>query len=91
MISAIAICCFGIAGLCGAYRLLVGPGLADRIMAMDVVLVSLMGAVTVHAARRNETTYLVLLVVLAIVGFTATVAASRFLEDRSILAEESPS
>jgi multisubunit Na+/H+ antiporter MnhF subunit len=84
MISAIAICCFGIAGLCGGYRLLVGPGLADRIMALDVTLISLMGAVTVEAARQDDTTYLVLLVVLAIIGFTATVAASRFLEDESI-------
>lgn len=85
MISAIAICCFGLTGLCSSYRLLVGPGLADRVMALDVTLISLMGAVTVDAARRDDTTYLVLLVVLAIIGFTATVAASRFLEDESIL------
>ncbi len=89
MISAIAISCFGLAGLCGAYRLLVGPGLADRVMALDVTLISLMGAVTVDAARRDDTTYLVLLVVLAIIGFTATVAASRFLEDESILRRKS--
>lgn len=80
MIAMAAICCFGIAGLCGTYRLLVGPTLGDRIIALDVALISLMGAISVDAARRNDTTYLVLLVVIAIVGFTATVAASRFLE-----------
>jgi len=42
-----------------------------------------MGAITIQAARSNNTTYLVLLVVLAIVGFTATVAASRFVEDET--------
>ena len=89
MISAIAICCFGIAGLCGSYRILAGPALADRVMALDVTLISLMGAVTVDAARRDDTTYLVLLVVLAIIGFTATVAASRFLEDASIFRRNS--
>ncbi|MEM7325145.1 MAG: monovalent cation/H+ antiporter complex subunit F [Actinomycetota bacterium] len=88
MISAIAISCFGLAGLCGVYRLLTGPGLADRVMAFDVALISLMGAVTVDATRRDDTTYLVLLVVLAIIGFTATVAASRFLEDESIFRRE---
>ena len=36
-----------------------------------------------HAARSGESIYLVLLVVLAIVGFTATVAASRFVEDEA--------
>ncbi len=71
---------FAIAGLCNGYRLLAGPSLADRIIALDVTLISLMGAITVDAARRNDTTNLVLLVVLAIIGFTATVAASRFLE-----------
>mgnify|MGYP000409788472 CR=1 FL=1 len=48
---ALAICGFVIAGLCGTFRLLIGPSLADRIIALDVTLVSLMGAITVDAAR----------------------------------------
>ncbi len=80
MTYTIALGLFLIAGLCGTWRLLVGPGLADRIMALDVTLMSLMGAITVHAASRNDTTYLILLVVIAIIGFTATLAASKFLE-----------
>ncbi len=83
MISAVAFGCFGLAGLCGAYRLLTGPELADRVIALDVILLSLMGAITVAAARSGDTTYLVALVVLSIVGFTATVAASRFVEDEA--------
>ena len=70
---------FLIAGLMGTIRLVRGPNLADRIIAMDVILVSLMGAIAVDAARRDDPANLVLLVVLAIIGFTATVAASRFL------------
>ena len=81
MILQVAIALFTISGLLGAYRILVGPELGDRIIALDVTLLSLMGAVTVDAARRDDTTYLILLVVIAIIGFTATVAASRFLED----------
>lgn len=80
MITAIAICCFGFGGLCGTYRLLAGPSLADRIIALDVTLISLMGAITVDAASSRDATNLIMLVVLAIIGFTATVAASRFLE-----------
>lgn len=76
----VAICCFAFAGLCSTIRLLRGPGLADRIMALDVTLICLMGAIAVDAARRDDTTNLVLLIVLAIVGFTATVAASKFIE-----------
>lgn len=78
--TTIALCLFAAAGLCGMYRLLVGPSLADRVMALDLTLIALMGAVAIDAARRDDATFLVLLVVIAIVGFTATVAASRFIE-----------
>ena len=82
--STVALWLFGLAGLAGTYRLLAGPGLVDRVIALDVTLISLMGAITVDAARRQDTTYLVMLVVIAIIGFTATVAASRFLEGEGI-------
>ncbi len=75
----VALIGFLFAGLCGTVRLLRGPNLADRIIAMDVTLVSLMGAIAVDAANRDDPANLVLLVVVSIIGFTATVAASRFL------------
>ena len=84
-----AICCFAFAALCSTYRLLIGPGLAERVMALDVTLILLMGVIAVDAARRDDTTYLVLLIVIAIIGFTATVAASKFLEQEHD-SEDSP-
>ncbi|MEM9132471.1 MAG: monovalent cation/H+ antiporter complex subunit F [Actinomycetota bacterium] len=78
--TTIAIVGLLIAGLCGVYRLLRGPSLIDRVVALDVALISLMGAITIDAADRNDPTNLVMLVVLAIVGFTATVVAARFME-----------
>ncbi len=80
MIASIAVACFAFAGLCGLYRILKGPLLGDRVAALDVSLVSLMGAIAVGATATGDTTAFVLLVVLAIIGFTATVAASRFIE-----------
>ena len=38
------------------------------------------GPAHIDAAERNDPTNLVMLVVLAIVGFTATVVAARFME-----------
>jgi len=76
----IAIGLFIAAGLVGTYRLLRGPALADRIIAMDVTLISFMGAIAVHAAKVDSTQNLIILVVLAIIGFTATVSAARFLQ-----------
>ncbi|WP_420637872.1 monovalent cation/H+ antiporter complex subunit F [Candidatus Poriferisocius sp.] len=85
-----AICGFAFAAACGIVRLVIGPGLAERIMAIDVALISAMGAIAVDAARRDDTTYLVILIVIAIIGFTATVAASRYLqqEQRGMDSEE---
>jgi multisubunit Na+/H+ antiporter MnhF subunit len=88
MIAIAAIYCFGFAGLCATYRLLTGPRLPDRIAALDVALVSFMGAIAVDGARRGDTTYFALLVVIAIVGFTATVAASQFVQRRGPLVED---
>ncbi len=91
MITSFAIICFGFAGLCGTYRLLRGPDLADRIMALDVSLISLMGATAVGSARAGDTSLLILLAVLAIISFTATVTASRFIEhEHAMVRDESP-
>ena len=47
-----------------------------------LLLVALMTGIVVDAANRDTTTWLNLLVVIAIIGFTATVAVSRFMEQR---------
>ena len=78
--TTIAIAIFVMAAIVATIRLLLGPGLAERIIALDVTLISFMGAVSVHAAHTDSTAYLALLVVLAIIGFTATVSAARFLQ-----------
>lgn len=76
----VALVGFVVAAGCAAVRLAIGPSLADRVIALDVALISLMGAIATDAARTGDGTYLTLLVVIAIIGFTATLAASRFIE-----------
>lgn len=71
---------YAFAGSCALVRLFLGPNLADRVVALDVALLSLMGGIVAYAADTGEIKWLNLLVVIAIVGFTATIAASRFVE-----------
>lgn len=78
--TSLAIALFVAAAAIASIRLLIAPDLADRIIALDVTLISFMGAIASHAAHTNSTDYLILLVVLAIIGFTATVSAARFLQ-----------
>ncbi len=80
MILVIATTAFLLAGACAAVRIVRGPTLADRVAAMDVMLISLMSGIATDAGLSGRTTNLDLLVVIAVVGFTATVAASRFIE-----------
>lgn len=78
------VCLLGLAvaaALCVAR--LVRPGsLADRIVAADALLVVVVSGIAVDAARTGEGTYLDVLVVVALLGFTGTTIVARFIEQR---------
>lgn len=80
MIVTVALSAFFLTGVCATVRVLRGPTLADRVAAFDVALIALMGGIVTGAVAEGDTVALDLLVVVAIVGFTATAAASRFIE-----------
>ena len=69
-----------VAALIALWRIVAGPSLADRVIALDLALVVLMVAIAIDGIDRGDTTWFNLLVVIAIVGFTATVAATQFIE-----------
>jgi multicomponent Na+:H+ antiporter subunit F len=85
VIADVAIAVFLLAGVLAGIRLVKGPTLADRVISLDAALVALMGAIGTRVAETGDTLYIGILVVIAIVAFTATVALSRFIEtaDRS--------
>ena len=80
MIVTIAYVAFALTFLAAGLRGVIGPSLADRVAALDVAVVSIMGAVAVDAADSGSIRLVPVMAVMAIVGFTATVAASRFIE-----------
>ena len=87
MIIGIAYAGLFVAAAAALVRLMVGPTLADRVIALDLALISLMSGIAIDAADRRDTTWLNLLVVIAIVGFTATVATARFVERNAVRKE----
>ncbi len=80
MIADIAVAIFLLSGVLAGIRLVWGPSLADRVISLDAALVALMGAIGVRVAETGDTLYIGILVVIAIVAFTATVVLSRFIE-----------
>jgi len=80
VIADIAVGIFLLAGILAGIRLVRGPTLVDRVISLDAALVALMGAIGTRVAETGNTVYIGVLVVIAIVAFTATVALSRFIE-----------
>ena len=64
------------------YRLLVGPSLSDRVLAIDGLLVVGASAICVNAMRTGSGEYLVIVAVLTLVGFVGTAVVARFIEGR---------
>lgn len=63
-------------------RLARGPSLADRVVALDLVAVLTVGFVAVEALRSGQAVLLRPALVVALVGFLATVAFARHLAGR---------
>ena len=64
----------------GLVRLIRGPSLPDRVVALDMMTVSIVAFCGLAAIRYDVPAFLDVALVLALVGFLATVALARFAE-----------
>lgn len=64
------------------YRVVRGPSLADRIVAIDGLLLIVISALVVETARRRTDVYVDAVVVIGLLGFIGTAIAARFVERR---------
>ena len=64
----------------GFIRLAKGPSFSDRVVALDMMTVSIVAFCALFAIRSGATAFLDVAVVLALIGFLATVALARFAE-----------
>ena len=71
-----------VAGALFAYRLCVGPSLADRTIALNGLVLVGMGAVATHAAHTTVGAFLPTLVAIALVGPIGNGMIARFIEAR---------
>jgi multisubunit Na+/H+ antiporter MnhF subunit len=67
---------------CFAYRLINGPSLADRVLALNGLVLAGMGAIATHAAHTGNGAFLPALVALALVGPIGNGMIARFIEGR---------
>lgn len=72
-----------LAGIAFAYRLCVGPTLADRITAMNGVVLVGMGALATWVAHTGNGTFLPTLIVVVLVGPISNGMIARYIETRA--------
>jgi multicomponent Na+:H+ antiporter subunit F len=65
------------------YRLCVGPSLADRIVALNGLVLVGMGGIATHAAHTGVGAFLPTLVAMSLVGPISNGMIARFIEARS--------
>jgi len=70
----------GLAFAIGFARLVRGPHLPDRIVALDMLALIGICAAALHALATGSTTFLDLALVMALVSFLSTVAFARYVE-----------
>lgn len=81
--SLVALVVLTLALLLALVRIVIGPTLADRVLALDLLTVVAMGFVGAIAVRTGLTLYLDIAIALALLGFLATIALARYILTRA--------
>ncbi len=68
-----------VAVLLNLYRLLAGPGIADRILALDTLTINAIALVVIFGILFNTGMYFEVALLFAMVGFLGTVALCKYL------------
>ncbi|HUU14636.1 MAG TPA: cation:proton antiporter [Terriglobia bacterium] len=61
-------------------RLVRGPSLPDRVVALDLIATLLMGIIAAYSVAAGQPVFLDVAIVLALIAFLGTVAFARYLE-----------
>lgn len=76
----ISVITIGLSILIIFFRLVVGPSIEDRIVALDLLSANTIAFIAVYAIQNRTTTFLDVGVILAILAFLGTVAFAFYLE-----------
>ncbi len=68
------------AALLAFVRVVRGPTLPDRVVAIDLIGVLVVGLIVVSAAATGEDSFLDVAIVIALISFVGTVAYARYVE-----------
>jgi len=74
-----AFACFGLALLMNLWRVITGPELSDRILALDTMVINAIALLILYGIQADTAVYFEASMLFAMVGFISTVAYCRYL------------
>ena len=75
----IAFVMVGVALLLGGWRVLVGPTLSDRVLALDTLYINSIALIVLLGIHLGTTFYFEAALLIALIGFVSTVAVAKYL------------
>ena len=82
MMIIIATILLAVGGACFLVRVIGGPSLADRIVALDGLVVTIVAAIVLNSIRLEVEWFLDVAIFVAFIAFVGAIAGSRFIERR---------
>ena len=80
--TAVAYVLLAIAAVLFMARMLIGPNVADRVVAIDGLIATILAGVMVNAASTDSAISLDTVLVVALLGFIGTGVLARYIEQR---------
>jgi multicomponent K+:H+ antiporter subunit F len=77
--------CFGLGLLFNLWRVIVGPEVSDRILALDTMVINAIALLILYGILRGTAVYFEVSMLFAMVGFVSTVAYCRYLLRGSVI------
>lgn len=68
-----------------SYRVIRGPTVADRVVALDAIATNVVAIAVLFALRTGRGLFVTISLVLAIIGFIATVAVAKFVDRGEVI------
>jgi multicomponent K+:H+ antiporter subunit F len=75
----IAMTMFGIGITLNLYRIVIGPALPDRILALDTMYINAIALLVLYGIYEQSMAYFEVALLIAVMGFVGTVAMSKYL------------
>ena len=84
----LSLVCIAISMLILIYRVIKGPSIPDRVMALDAIGMNLICMIAILSLLLSTSMFLEVILLISILSFTGTVAFSKFLEKGEIIENE---